>query len=145
LSLPTPIGREINRVVRRCLEKAPESRFQTARDLVFALENLAAGSEPTPAPAQPAAAPRASRAAIVAAVAVLPATAFEGIARADIKNDRTNGLRKFLHVCDADGLDRRGCGRGRRTGRRPAARAQRGPHQSGLARLSAARQAGLQD
>ena len=35
----------LNRVVRRCLEKAPESRFQTARDLVFALENLAPGSE----------------------------------------------------------------------------------------------------
>ena len=26
------------RVVRRCLEKAPEDRFQTARDLAFALE-----------------------------------------------------------------------------------------------------------
>ena len=30
-----------------CLEKAPESRFQNARDLVFALENL------TDAPARP--------------------------------------------------------------------------------------------
>ena len=71
INLRSDVSQSINRVVRRCLEKAPESRFQTARDLVFALENLAAGSEPTPEPAQPAAAPRANRAAIVAAVAVL--------------------------------------------------------------------------
>jgi len=31
----------LDRLVRRCLEKAPESRFQSARDLVFALESLA--------------------------------------------------------------------------------------------------------
>ena len=30
----------LDRVVRRCLEKAPASRFQSARDLVFALETL---------------------------------------------------------------------------------------------------------
>ena len=35
----------LDRVIRRCLEKAPESRFQTARDLVFALESLADGSD----------------------------------------------------------------------------------------------------
>ena len=37
-------GRDIppalERVIMHCLEKAPESRFQSARDLVFALENL---------------------------------------------------------------------------------------------------------
>jgi TolB-like protein/tetratricopeptide (TPR) repeat protein/tRNA A-37 threonylcarbamoyl transferase component Bud32 len=71
INLRSDVSQSINRVVRRCLEKAPENRFQTARDLVFALENLAAGSEPTPQPAQAAAAPRANRAAIVAAVAVL--------------------------------------------------------------------------
>src|SRR5580704_14676139 len=34
----------IDRVIRRCLEKAPEERFQSARDLSFALEALAAPS-----------------------------------------------------------------------------------------------------
>src|SRR5579863_3794431 len=34
----------IERVIRRCLEKAPEERFQSARDLSFALEALAAPS-----------------------------------------------------------------------------------------------------
>ena len=32
------------RVIRRCLEKAPEERFQSARDLAFALEALAGSS-----------------------------------------------------------------------------------------------------
>jgi eukaryotic-like serine/threonine-protein kinase len=34
----------IERVIRRCLEKAPEERFQSARDLAFALEALAVPS-----------------------------------------------------------------------------------------------------
>src|SRR4030095_959307 len=34
---PVPPG--LQRVVRRCLEKDPDERFQTARDLAFALEN----------------------------------------------------------------------------------------------------------
>src|SRR5580698_2590626 len=34
----------IERVIRRCLEKAPEERFQSARDLAFALEALSAPS-----------------------------------------------------------------------------------------------------
>lgn len=42
-------GREIpealERIVLHCLEKKPESRFQTAQDLGFALESLSAGSE----------------------------------------------------------------------------------------------------
>ncbi len=71
--LRSDVSQSLNRVVRRCLEKAPESRFQTARDLVFALENLAPGSEPTPAPSRAAPARRARGTAIVivAAVALL--------------------------------------------------------------------------
>ena len=53
-NLRSDVSPPLNRVVRRCLEKAPESRFQTARDLVFALENLAAGSGPTTAASRPA-------------------------------------------------------------------------------------------
>ncbi len=37
----------LDRLMRRCLEKTPEGRFQTARDLVFALENV---SDATGAP-----------------------------------------------------------------------------------------------
>ena len=43
-------GREIppalDRLIMRCIEKAPASRFQSARDLVFALENLLDASTP---------------------------------------------------------------------------------------------------
>jgi Tol biopolymer transport system component len=39
------------RVVRRCLEKAPEDRFQTARDLAFALEGATTESRATTAEA----------------------------------------------------------------------------------------------
>jgi hypothetical protein len=50
-----PLAAGLLRVVRRCLEKAPEDRFQTARDLAFALEGAttesrAATTETRPAP-----------------------------------------------------------------------------------------------
>ena len=69
------LPQSLNRVVRRCLEKAPDGRFQTARDLVFALENLAAGSDPTPVPAPSAPTARARRAAVAAGVAILAISA----------------------------------------------------------------------
>ena len=34
----------LDRIIRRCLEKRPEDRFQSARDLAFALEGVATGS-----------------------------------------------------------------------------------------------------
>ncbi len=35
----------LERIVRHCLEKSPERRFQSARDVVFALEELSSGAE----------------------------------------------------------------------------------------------------
>ena len=76
-NLRSDVPQPLNRVVRRCLEKAPERRFQTARDLVFALENLAAGPEATPVPsrAAPARRARGTAVAIVISVALLAAGA----------------------------------------------------------------------
>ena len=34
----------LDRIIRRCLEKRPEERFQSSRDLAFALEGVASGS-----------------------------------------------------------------------------------------------------
>jgi Tol biopolymer transport system component len=39
-----PLPPSVDRVVRRCLEKEPSERFQTARDVGFALEALSQGS-----------------------------------------------------------------------------------------------------
>ncbi len=56
-SLRRDVPTALDRVVRRCLEKAPDSRFQSARDLVFALETLSgsgsrAFTEPSAAPSR---------------------------------------------------------------------------------------------
>jgi Tol biopolymer transport system component len=44
-----PISPALERIVRRCLEKSPEQRFQSAKDLAFALEALS-GTSHTSAP-----------------------------------------------------------------------------------------------
>ncbi len=46
-----PVG--VEQVVRRCLEKEPEERFQSARDLAFALEGMALTSGVAPSRALP--------------------------------------------------------------------------------------------
>jgi eukaryotic-like serine/threonine-protein kinase len=38
--MPHPVSPGMERIVRRCLEKQPEQRFQSAKDLAFALEAL---------------------------------------------------------------------------------------------------------
>jgi hypothetical protein len=48
--LEPEVGAPLARVVSRCLEKEPERRFQTARDLGFALEVLSGGSGPQALP-----------------------------------------------------------------------------------------------
>jgi serine/threonine protein kinase/Tol biopolymer transport system component len=53
---PAPIDRDIpphlDRIVRRCLEKHPNERFQSARDLAFALETAATASGQQPSAAK---------------------------------------------------------------------------------------------
>jgi Tol biopolymer transport system component len=62
----------LERVLRHCLEKSPDERFQSARDLAFALEALSGLSE-TAAPRTPAPTVRVRRWrwAVVAAVALV--------------------------------------------------------------------------
>jgi Tol biopolymer transport system component len=52
-----PVSSTLERIVRRCLEKSPEQRFQSARDLSFALSALS-GTETSAAARATAAAPR---------------------------------------------------------------------------------------
>jgi serine/threonine-protein kinase len=62
---------ELDRLIRHCLEKNPEARFQSARDLAFALRALVEGSDIARTPvAQPA--PRRGRRKGIDSLAVLP-------------------------------------------------------------------------
>ena len=51
-STPGGLPPALDRIVRHCLEKRPEARFQSMRDLAFALESLSDGSAQPSAPAQ---------------------------------------------------------------------------------------------
>jgi serine/threonine protein kinase/Tol biopolymer transport system component len=42
----TSVPAELERTIRRCLEKSPEARFQSAQDLAFALEAVSRTSDP---------------------------------------------------------------------------------------------------
>jgi serine/threonine protein kinase len=46
--LPDNIPPALARIVERCLEKAPDMRFQSTRDLAFALEALSRSTPPWP-------------------------------------------------------------------------------------------------
>ena len=76
---PMPPG--LDRVVRHCLEKRPEERFQSARDLLFDLETISgpgmSGSMVMRSPAAPRGARRRVRVALaIAALAALPIVGF---------------------------------------------------------------------
>jgi len=67
--LPDSVPAGLRRLVSHCLEKNPESRFQSARDLEFAIEALAqGGSQSGAAPQLASAAPRRSWALVAAAL-----------------------------------------------------------------------------
>lgn len=73
-----PISPALDRIVRRCLEKGPEQRFQSAKDLAFALESLSPSSMADNAAAQAAMAranvrSRGKLVAIAGAIAVAAA------------------------------------------------------------------------
>ncbi|MGA9529233.1 MAG: protein kinase [Terriglobales bacterium] len=74
--LPNPVSPGIERIIRRCLEKQPEQRFQSAKDLAFALEALtgttsrSAAQAAIAAPPEKAAEPRWIAFAAVAALAL---------------------------------------------------------------------------
>jgi hypothetical protein len=67
----------LDRIVRHCLEKNPEERFQSARDLAFDLEALSGVSAPKTAAVLPAAKRRMPR--ILPAAAALVAAALAGL------------------------------------------------------------------
>ncbi|HXY11364.1 MAG TPA: protein kinase [Terriglobales bacterium] len=76
--LSGPVGivsSTLDRIVRRCLEKNPEERFQSARDLSFALSALSGSEASTAAHAPTTAAPSRTRLLAWAAVGLAMAAA----------------------------------------------------------------------
>ena len=72
----------LDRIVRHCLEKNPNERFQSARDVAFALEALS-GSSPSgvvPAASTPVAPARRAALAPLVVVAAVAAAAVAGVA-----------------------------------------------------------------
>ena len=71
--LDHPVSPGLERIIRRCLEKQPEQRFQSAKDLAFALEALSGTTSKSVANAAIAASATKSRKplALTAAVGVL--------------------------------------------------------------------------
>jgi serine/threonine protein kinase len=65
------ISPSLERIMRRCLEKNPEERFQSARDLAFALEALSDPAGSTPKSSGPSKTRRFGREGVVALVACL--------------------------------------------------------------------------
>jgi Tol biopolymer transport system component len=80
LSIPPAL----DRIVRRCLEKHPDHRFQSATDLAFALETLSTSTASGSTKAAAAAPPRTARAWLpwtVAGLAVVAAAAVWAVGR----------------------------------------------------------------
>lgn len=69
----------LDRIVRHCLEKSPEERFQSARDLAFDLEALSGISAPTVASTTRAPRTKALRVASLLAMAVLVSAGIAGL------------------------------------------------------------------
>jgi eukaryotic-like serine/threonine-protein kinase len=81
-NIQPPISPALDRIVRRCLEKSPDHRFQSAKDLAFALESLSQISSSTSTGAQSAVASSKSgarRKLILAAAGIVAATALFGV------------------------------------------------------------------
>jgi Tol biopolymer transport system component len=78
----------LDRVVRHCLEKSPEQRFQSARDVAFALEGLTNHSGQTAAVAAAAKA-RPTRAVLAWAIAALFALTTVALWVVSLRQDRS--------------------------------------------------------
>jgi len=90
--LPEGVPQPISRVVDRCLAKDPDQRFQSARDLAFALDALRAPTGPSPALAGPLAPRRWLRPALGLLAVVLAAAALATMIRREPRPPRAQLL-----------------------------------------------------
>jgi len=100
----------IERILRHCLEKRPEDRFDTARDLAFALETVAGGAIPSSsaAPVPSFSRPVSARPFVVVGVLALLAAAFVAgrlWRRGSPASERSPRPVSFLQITDAPGVE----------------------------------------
>ncbi|MDQ6892582.1 MAG: protein kinase [Acidobacteriota bacterium] len=116
LSLPTGrLSTVVDRILRHCLEKRPEHRFDTAHDLAFALETAAGGTVSSGSAAAIVPPPEPARRAPLRALAALALAAVAAAAFFAGRRSQTQGaaataehaLRpvSFVQVTDAPGIE----------------------------------------
>src|SRR5262249_42393087 len=98
-----PISPALERIVRRCLKKSPEQRFQSAKDLAFALEALS-GTSHTSAPQAKLVALR-RKPLTIAVAALCGIAALAGSYLAGTRNSRSR-LAKFERLTFQRGVIR---------------------------------------
>jgi Tol biopolymer transport system component len=100
-------GAVFDGVVRHCLEKRPEERFQSARDLAFALRSLSGSSASGPHAVPVAAAPARPRRVLIAGALV--ACVLAGFVAGRAATSRAGGtppeVRSFAQVTDQPGVE----------------------------------------
>jgi Tol biopolymer transport system component len=95
------------RVVRRCLEKSPDDRFQGARDLAFALESASSETRQSPPGGQPEAKRRvAPRTALVVAAVLAAAALSAWLARRSVLAGRVPSYERLTYRVGAVGSAR---------------------------------------
>ena len=102
--LPTADGTPpaLDRVVRHCLEKSPEQRFQSARDVAFALEGLTNHSGPARVIAG-LAAPRVTRARLAWGLVILFALTTAALSVVSLPRDRPEARAVRFEIPVPDG------------------------------------------
>ena len=99
------ISPALSRIVHRCLEKNPQERFESARDLAFYLETLRADSDSGGIKVSGSALPMRSLGTwVTAAAAILALFAAGWLSRGRIQGNKSQPV-KFLRLTDFAGLE----------------------------------------